>query len=164
MKGKKTDLSESECPIARALDVVGDWWTLLIIRQAFGGVQRFSEFQKTLQLAKNILSTRLRKLVEQEIFSVEPSSQSPARNRYVLTEKGESLYVILVALWQWGEKYRFAKNEIEMTLVDERHGARIAPLRVMAADGRRIDSRGFYPRRKSGNPVWDTAQRPNRAG
>src|SRR6185503_11206116 len=100
MKGKRTDLRQASCGIARSLEIVGDWWSLLLIRNAFHGVERFGEFQKSLGLAKNILSARLKKLVKSGIFRIERDDASPSINRYVLTEKGEKLYVVLIALWQ----------------------------------------------------------------
>jgi len=107
MKGKRTELSESDCAIARSLDVIGDWWSLLIVRDARSGKRRFSEFQKNLGLAKNILTTRLKKLVERGIMEMVPASDGSAFKEYVLTEKGEKLYVVIVALWQWGEQTCF---------------------------------------------------------
>src|SRR6187399_611676 len=102
MKGKRTDLSSASCAIARTLQIIGDWWSLLIVRDAFKGQQRFGEFHKSLGLAKNILSSRLKKLVEAGIFRIEPDPESSLSHRYVLTPKGEQLCVVLVALWQWG--------------------------------------------------------------
>src|SRR5512142_2587885 len=97
----------AQCGIARALQVIGDWWSLLIVREAFHGRARFGEFQKSLGLAKNILSARLKKLVDAQIFSIEPDANSSLTHRYVLTPRGEALYPILVALWQWGEENCF---------------------------------------------------------
>jgi DNA-binding HxlR family transcriptional regulator len=101
MKGKKTDLGLSACAIARSLSVVGDWWSLLLVRDALSGARRFGEFESRLGLAKNILAVRLRKLIEEGIFERVPSSDGGARDEYQLTKKGEELYVVLVGLWQW---------------------------------------------------------------
>src|SRR3546814_2325561 len=100
MKGKRTDLGGAACGIARALEVVGDWWSLLLVREAFHGQQRFSDFEKRLGIARNILSKRLKKMIEEDIFRTEPDRDGRSR-RYILTEKGEDLYVLLIALWQW---------------------------------------------------------------
>ncbi len=103
MKGKRTDLSTAHCAIARSLEIVGDWWSLLIIRDAFRGHERFSEFQKNLGLAKNILSARLKKLVDAGIFSIEADPDSALSHRYVLTPK-VNRSTRPRSLWQWGEE------------------------------------------------------------
>ena len=143
MKGKRTDLGQANCGIARALQIVGDWWSLLIVRQAFRGQQRFSEFQKTLGLAKNILSSRLKKLVDDGIFVIEPDPDFARSHRYVLTPKGEQLYVILIALWQWGEENCFVSGELDVAMVDKPSGQLLARLQPLAQDGRALGPRDF---------------------
>ena len=97
---KRHSLCESPCPIARSLDVIGDWWSLLIVRDAFSGKRRFSEFQESLGLAKNILCARLQKLVSHGVLKTAPASDGSAYQEYQLTDKGRDLYVVLVALRQ----------------------------------------------------------------
>ncbi len=104
MKGKRTELSANDCAIARSLDVIGDWWSLLIIRDARSGKRRFSEFQRNLGMAKNILATRLRKLVDRGIMEMAPASDGSAFKEYVLTEKGEKLFVVIVACVAMGRR------------------------------------------------------------
>jgi DNA-binding HxlR family transcriptional regulator len=147
MKGKKVDLGASACAIARSLNIVGDWWSLLIIRDALAGARRFGEFQKRLGLAKNILSARLRKLVEAGILEIVPASDGGAYSEYLLTEKGEQLYLVLVALWQWGEKYSFAPGEQQLLMVDRKKLRRLAPLQLRTLDGRRVGPRDYTSRR-----------------
>lgn len=154
MKGKKTDLAKADCAIARALRIIGDWWSLLIVRDAFRGKERFGEFQKSLGLAKNILSVRLKKLVDEGIFKIEPSGESSAFHRYVLTSKGEQLGVVLVALWQWGEQSCFQRGELKLAMVDKQKEQPLARLELKARDGRAIGPRDFQPKkrgRKHGN-------------
>jgi len=148
MRGKKTDLGSSACAIARSLNVIGDWWSLLIVRDALAGARRFGEFQKKLGLARNILSARLRKLVETGILETAPASDGSARHEYLLTEKGEQLYLVLAALWQWGEKYSFDDGEQELLLVDRDQLQRLAPLELTAVDGRRVGPRGYRSKRR----------------
>lgn len=152
MKGKRKDLGQANCGIARALQVIGDWWSLLIVREAFGGKQRFGEFQKSLGLAKNILSSRLKKLVDNGIFIIEPDPDSALSHLYVLTPKGEQLYVILIALWQWGEENCFDPGELDIAMVDKPSGQPLAKLRLQAQDGRALGSRDFRlaPRQEPG--------------
>ncbi|MGY4623390.1 winged helix-turn-helix transcriptional regulator [Bradyrhizobium sp. USDA 4486] len=143
MKGKRTSLDRANCGIARSLEIVGDWWSLLIIRNAFQGASRFGEFQKSLGLAKNILSSRLKKLVEADIFRVEPDDVSPSINRYLLTDKGEKLYVVLIALWQWGEENCFKPGELKHVIVDTRNRKPLERLQIRAKDGRSVGPRDF---------------------
>lgn len=143
MKGKKADLSGAGCGIARALHVIGDWWTLLIVREAFIGRQRFSEFQKSLGLARNILSTRLKKLVDEGIFQIEIDNTAPSVHRYALTAKGEQLYIVLNALWQWGEKFCFVPDELKYAIVDCATEKPVARLQLKAQDGRTLGPRDF---------------------
>lgn len=102
---KRTSLEGAECPVARSLDAIGDWWSLLIIRDAFDGIRRFSEFQRNLGMAKNILAARLRTLVAHGIFEVLPASDGSAYQEYVLTQKGNGLFNLIIGLRQWGETY-----------------------------------------------------------
>ena len=143
MKGKKTNLGRTNCGIARALAILGDWWTLLIVRDAFHGHQRFGEFQKSLGLAKNILSARLKKLVEEGIFEVQPDTNSARSHRYVLTKKGEGLYVILIALWQWGEDNCFERGQLKYIMVDKQKREALAKLQLTARDGRVLGPHDF---------------------
>ena len=88
---KRKSLRSDPCPVARALDVVGERWALLIVRDAFDGMRRFGEFQKSLGVARNILADRLQALVEEGIFTVAPASDGSAYQEYVLTSRGLSL-------------------------------------------------------------------------
>ncbi len=143
MKGKKTDLAGSTCAIARSLNIIGDWWSLLIIRDALAGLRRFGEFQKKLGLAKNILSARLRKLTEAGILESVPASDGSAYSEYQLTEKGEQLYLVLAALWQWGEKYSFEPGERQLEMIDRETQQPLAPLELRTVNGRLIGPGGY---------------------
>jgi DNA-binding HxlR family transcriptional regulator len=102
----RASFAEMHCSIARSLDLIGEWWTPLIIREAlFAGARRFEDFQRGTGIARNILSTRLRTLVENGIFVREPYSEHPPRYDYVLTEKGRDLFTPLVALMRWGDTW-----------------------------------------------------------
>jgi streptomycin 3"-adenylyltransferase len=100
---KRKNLGQNACPIARALDVIGDGWSLLIVRDALAGKTRFGEFQRSLGLARNILSARLRKLVFHGILQMQPAADGSAYQEYVLTAKGRLLQGVLAALQQWSE-------------------------------------------------------------
>jgi DNA-binding HxlR family transcriptional regulator len=133
---KRKCLDTSNCPIARTLDVIGDWWSLLIVRDAFLGKRRFNEFHKSLGLAKNILCVRLQKLVAHGILTTAPAADGSAYQEYRLTEKGRSLYLVLVALRQWGERHLFDKGELDLLLVDRESGQPVRPLELRSQDGR----------------------------
>ena len=132
---KRTRFDDESCPVARSVDAVGDWWSLLIVRDAFDGSRRFGEFQRSLGVAKNILSARLRSLVDQGILETVPAG---ARHEYVLTAKGEALFPVIVALRQWGEAFAFEPGEPHSQLLDRRDQQPLRPLEVHAADGRLV--------------------------
>lgn len=125
--------NEAPCPVARSVDTVGDRWSLLIVRDAFDGMRRFSDFQRSLGVARNILSDRLRKLVEAGILATQPASDGSAYQEYVLTARGESLFPVVVALRQWGEQHLFQRGEPHSVLIDKRTGK---PLPYMAPRNR----------------------------
>jgi DNA-binding HxlR family transcriptional regulator len=133
---KRTSLAANDCPVARALDIIGDWWSLLIIRDALIGHRRFGEFQKSLGLAKNILTTRLRTLVDQGILEMAPASDGSAYQEYVPTAKGRGTFPILVALRQWTEEFDEHPEEISTLLVDRDRGRPVKKLELHASDGR----------------------------
>jgi DNA-binding HxlR family transcriptional regulator len=133
---KRTSLEGAECPVARSLDVLGDWWSLLIIRDAALGKCRFGEFQKSLGLAKNILTVRLRALVDRGILETAPASDGSAYQEYVLTPKGRGVFPILVALRQWTEEFDDRPEEIGTILVDREKGKPVKKLALYSQDGR----------------------------
>ena len=135
---KRTSMDNASCPIARSLDTIGDWWSLLIVREAFGNVRRFNEFQKRLGLAKNILATRLRDLVAEGIFEMRPAADGSAYQEYVLTKKGRRLAVVMVALWQWGEENLFEPGEPSTMLLDRENHRPLRKLELQAEDGRTL--------------------------
>jgi DNA-binding HxlR family transcriptional regulator len=96
------------CSVAGSLEVVGERWTLLIIRDVFLGIRRFDDIQRNLGVARNVLQVRLQRLVQNEILVKEPYQQRPLRCEYRLTEKGADLWPVLVALLKWGDRYAIA--------------------------------------------------------
>jgi DNA-binding HxlR family transcriptional regulator len=133
---KRTSLEKAECPVARSLDAIGDWWSLLIIRDAFLGIRRFSEFQKNIGLAKNILTVRLRTLVDRGILTTAPASDGSAYRDYVLTPKGRGIFPVLVALRQWSEEFSGESDGFSTLLVDRDKGRPVRKLELRSADGR----------------------------
>nr|WP_243734223.1 helix-turn-helix domain-containing protein [Pseudomonas aeruginosa] len=126
---KRTSHKQASCPVARPLDVIGDGWSMLIVRDAFEGLTRFGEFQKSLGLAKNILAARLRNLVEHGVMVAVPA-ESGSHQEYRLTDKGRALFPLLVAIRQWGEDYFFAPDESHIRLVERDSGQPVPRLQV----------------------------------
>ena len=145
---KRTSFEGDQCPVARSLDVIGDWWSLLIIRDASLGRRRFGEFQKSLGLAKNILTVRLRALVEQGILKTAPASDGSAYQEYVLTPKGRGVFPVLVALRQWSEEFAGEPDGFPTLLVDRGKGRPVRKLELRSEDGRLLG-------------IGDTEVRPN---
>jgi DNA-binding HxlR family transcriptional regulator len=137
---KRTSFEDAECPIARSLDVLGDWWSLLIIRDAFLGIRRFSEFQKNIGLAKNILTVRLRTLVDRGILTTAPASDGSAYQEYLLTQKGRGVFPVLVALRQWSEEFSGESFGFPTLLVDRSKGQPVRKLELRARDGRLLSA------------------------
>jgi DNA-binding HxlR family transcriptional regulator len=135
---KRVSLSGADCPVARALDVIGDWWSLLIIRDAFEGVRRFSDFQTGLGIAKGMLATRLRDLTERGVLETAPASDGSAYKEYILTERGRGLFLAIVALRQWGEDHLYRTGERHSVLIDRANGDAVARLKLQASDGRAL--------------------------
>ena len=136
---KRTSFEKAECPIARSLEAIGDWWSLLIIRDAFLGKRRFSEFEKGLGIAKNILTVRLRALVDHGILKSTPAPDGSAHMEYVLTAKGHGVFPILVALRQWTEE--FGGRKVSTKLVDRKSGRPVRKLELRAQDKRLLHYR-----------------------
>ena len=135
---KRVSLRDAECPVARALDVIGDWWSLLIIRDAFDGVRRFGAFQTGLGIAKGMLATRLGDLTERGIMTTAAASDGTAYREYVLTEKGRSLFLVVAALRQWGEDHLYRPGERRSSMVDAQTGAPVMRLDLRSIDGRSL--------------------------
>ncbi|MEB2651264.1 transcriptional regulator, HxlR family [Pseudomonas sp. B10] len=129
-------LAQSECPVARTLEAIGDRWVLMIIRDAFDDVRRFSEFQKRLGLAKNILTVKLKRLVELGVFEVQPASDGTAYKEYVLTEMGRSVFPIVISMRQWGERFLFSKGESYSVLLDNEQSEPVETITVRSRAGK----------------------------
>ncbi len=129
------------CSVARALDVVGDWWTLLIVRDAFLGVHRFADFRDNLGIARNILAGRLRKLVDEGILVKRDVGGKPGRQDYHLTDKGRDLWLVLTALRLWGDKWIHGEGKEPLVVEESDSGAVVARLLAVDAEGTALDPR-----------------------
>ena len=138
MSKLREDLKRAaECGLPAALDVMGERWSFLILRAAFNGLVHFEDFSGQLGIARNILSNRLARLVENGVLARVPCEHDRRKVEYRLTEKGSDLLPAMIALRQWGEKYTMnvPSNPV---LVDTRDGEPIAPIGIRAHDGRDI--------------------------
>jgi DNA-binding HxlR family transcriptional regulator len=151
---KRTSFAEMQCSVARTLEVVGEWWTMLIIREAFNGVRRFDAFQDKLGIARNVLSDRLRKLVDAGVLERRQYTEHPPRYEYRLTEKGLDLYPVLVSLLQWGDRWvagemgppvvlrhRGCGHDMHASLSCDECGASVGPRDVEARPGPGVRAR-----------------------
>ncbi|GAB3952130.1 winged helix-turn-helix transcriptional regulator [Streptomyces sparsus] len=127
------DWSDPDCPVARTLDLVGDRWSLLVIRDAMDGARSFTEFQRRTGIARNILTDRLRKLTARG-FIAQRTAATGRRREYVLTDAGRDLFPVIVTLRQWGERHAFAPGEIHSVLVDQ-HGDPVPDVAPTRGDG-----------------------------
>jgi DNA-binding HxlR family transcriptional regulator len=135
---KRKSLEGSACAIARTLDVVGNRWSLLIIRETIAGTTRFSDLHRQLGVAKNILTVRLRALVEDGLLETAPASDGSAFQEYLISSKGRALLPALVALAQWGEEFLFEPGEPQLVPVDAKGGRSLKKLRIQSQDGRSL--------------------------
>ena len=141
---RRTRFDDAPCPIARATDLMGDWWTPIIMREAFLGRRRFDEFQKALSLSRGVLAQRLSRLVEEGLLEKRLYEEKPPRYEYVLTKMGLDFYPVLAAMWRFGEDWLWNRDEGEETpleLYDKRSGDPIRPLVIDEETGDAIDVR-----------------------
>lgn len=136
---RRTSFDTMRCPIARSLDVVGDPWTLLVVREAFFGTTRFEDFRRNLTIPRATLSARLSTLVEHGVLERLVDADAPSRPRYELTTKGRDLGPVMVSLLQWGDRWS-GLDDRPVTLVDLDAGEPIDPV---------------YVDRRSGSPLHD---------
>ncbi|WEF34626.1 winged helix-turn-helix transcriptional regulator [Pseudoduganella chitinolytica] len=132
----KGSFVEMNCPIAQTLEQVGEWWTFVIVRDAFCGVTRFQDFQRHLGISTNVLTRRLGRLVDNGIFTREPSTTDARVVHYRLTPKGYSLYPVLAAMTLWGEKWVPHDDGARLTMVERATGLPVQGVRIVSADGR----------------------------
>jgi len=118
---ERTSFSSWNCSVAQCLEIVGEWWSMLIVRDAFMGVRRFDDFQRDLGISRNILNQRLGRLVDAGVLTKVPYCERPRRYEYRLTEKGRDLWPVLTAIRQWGDTY-YAPDGPPVELVHKRCG------------------------------------------
>ncbi|MBL4680894.1 MAG: helix-turn-helix transcriptional regulator [Pseudomonadales bacterium] len=138
MKYKSFD--HMDCSLAQTLDVIGERWTLLILRDIFFGVKRFSQFEKSLDIAKNILAVRLNRLVDEGIL-LKQSSNEGSHPEYKLTDKGLDLQPILLSMTHWGDKHKPNSKGQRLIFVENRTGQPIRTMSVVSKEGKKLNPR-----------------------
>jgi DNA-binding HxlR family transcriptional regulator len=141
---KRTSFAEMDCSIARTLEIVGEWWTLLILRDVFRGVSRFDDFQQNLGIARNVLTARLNTLVEHRILERVRYQDRPDRYEYRLTERGLDLFPVIASLLRWGDRWAVGPEGPPVTLVHEACGHDAQPVLTCSHCGSKIDARDIH--------------------
>jgi DNA-binding HxlR family transcriptional regulator len=134
-------LSDLHCSVARTLDVIGERWTMLVLRDAFNGVRRFEGFSRSLPIARNVLTARLRTLVDHGVLERTRYQERPPRYEYRLTERGRDLYPVLVGMLQWGDRYLAGADGPPVDLRHRDCGAPLEAVVVCAGCGKPVTSR-----------------------
>jgi len=148
---RRTRFDDWPCPIARTTDLIGDWWTPLILRESFSGVRRFDDFHTRLGIPRAVLTQRLGRLVDEDMLVRVASDDHPGRHEYRLTDKGRAFWDVLAAMWRWGSDWlwdgeeppvvlldRTTEQEVRPQVVDERTGEPLDVRRLRMARNRRV--------------------------
>jgi DNA-binding HxlR family transcriptional regulator len=156
---RRKSFGHMQCPIARSLERVGEWWSILILRDAFHGLKRFDEFQESLGIAPNMLARRLKALVEAGLLERRRYSERPPRDEYLLMEAGRDFRPVLWALLAWGNKH-FAPEGPSVVIIDTQTGAEADPVMVDRNSGRPLAGPDF---RSAAGPAADARTRHRHA-
>ena len=135
---QRKSFAKMQCPIARGLDRVGEWWSILILRDAFRGMRRFEEFRQSLGVAPNMLTRRLNALIDAGLMRRDLYCEHPPRHEYRLTERGKDFRPVLLTLLLWGDRH-FSPDGPSVALVDRKTGATIDPVLVDRHSGQPLD-------------------------
>jgi DNA-binding HxlR family transcriptional regulator len=138
---RKASFADMHCSIAQSLEIVGEWWTLLILRDCFLGVRRFDDFVERLGISRNVLTTRLDTLVDAGILERRAYDEARGRYDYVLTDKGRSLWPVITALRQWGDEWIFGAGNEPIVLEHRDHGHLTTAHLTCDVCGDRLDAR-----------------------
>ena len=149
---ERKSFEHMSCSVAQTLEVVGEWWTMLIVRDAFLGVQRFDEFQERLGIARNVLTQRLNKLVAAGVLERRAYQEKPVRHAYVLTDKGRDLWPVLNAMRQWGDRHH-APDGPPVEVVHRACGHAAELITTCAHCGERVGPRDVRAQRGPGSPL-----------
>jgi len=134
-------IDDLNCSLADSLNLIGEWWTILILRESFFGTRRFEDFQQHLGIARNILTARLSTLCDNGILERVPVKQGAKRHEYRLTTMGRDLLTVIIALTQWGDRWLRQQQGTPVKFVERSSGEVIPEVRVLSKDGRQLKTR-----------------------
>jgi DNA-binding HxlR family transcriptional regulator len=143
---RRTRFDDWPCPIARVTDLLGDWWTPLVLRECFYGRRRYDDFVGSLGIPRPVLSTRLARLVDEGVLEKRLYEEHPPRYEYRLTDKGRAMWDVLAAMWRWGLDWQWSDDDPQLVLVDRETGVEVRPVVVDEVTGERLDVRRLRPR------------------
>jgi DNA-binding HxlR family transcriptional regulator len=135
---RRTRFDDSPCPIARTADLLGDWWTPLVLRELLLGRRRFGDIQEQLDVNRSVLAQRLRRLEDEGVVERRRYSDHPPRHEYAPTEKGRALWNVLSVMWDYGETW-LSEAPVAVEIYDKRTGHRIRPSVIDTTTGRPLD-------------------------
>ena len=135
---QRTQFDQMACSVARTLNVIGEWWTLLILRDIFYGIRRFDVLRRHLGISRKVLTSRLNTLVEHRVLERVLYQQHPDRYEYRLTERGRELFPVIVMLIAWGDKWLSEPGELPIQLVERESGEVLQPLLINTNSGREV--------------------------
>lgn len=138
---RKASFADMHCSIAQSLEVLGEWWTLLILRDVFLGVRRFEDFVERLGISRNVLATRLDTLVAAGVLERRPYDEGRGRYDYLLTDKGRALWPVLTALRQWGDEWIYGPGNEPLLIEHRGCGATTTALMICSECGETLDAR-----------------------
>jgi DNA-binding HxlR family transcriptional regulator len=154
----RSDYEGQLCSIARTLELIGERWTILVIREVFMGRRKFSEMQRSLGVARNVLTARLDRLVDEDILERRPYSERPARYEYFLTEKGLDLWPVMISLLHWGDRHLAAEDGPPMLIRHKGCGGLVDDRGYCSECGKRLNARDAYKEYGPGAPAeWREA-------
>ena len=138
---RRTRFDDWDCPIARVTDLMGDWWTPLVLRECFYGRRRYDEFVEALGIPRPVLSKRLARLLDEGLLEKQQYEEHPPRWEYRLTDKGRASWDVLAAMWRYGMDWQWTADDPALHLVDRETGDEVLPVVVDEATGQRLDVR-----------------------
>ena len=151
--GRTADYTNERCSVAATLEVVGDPWTLLILRDAFAGVKRFEQWQERLGVARNVLAARLKTLVSHGVMETRRYSERPPRHEYWLTEKGLALSPVLLTMAEWGDRHVYGRDKSPVLFRHKACGCDFHPVQVCSECGEPVSARQVEARAGAGFPA-----------
>jgi DNA-binding HxlR family transcriptional regulator len=138
---QRASFEDMNCSIARSLEVIGEWWTLLILRDAFFGITRFDDFQARLGIARNILTKRLDTLIDHGVLEPRCYDEARGRNDYVLTDKGRALWPVLLTIRQWGDEWLLGAGNEPVRMLHTTCGAQTTAVLTCDHCGEQLNGR-----------------------